>query len=262
MSILNLNTPQGRGPRNRKSTKIWMGVGLLAAVLGFGSTFAANITLNNSNTTEFAQGIQTTVYCGSSSPTLTIIPQSTYTGSAFKLTGFKVQGIPKKCSDRDFVFTFLDSSSAPLKISNNTVDNLTVYWQDDSTPKYPIAVGGSSSGCDLKKSVSPSAWTNVAWSGNTTLFGALLSTSRNDYSSACTFASVSKVNADTSSNTSAGNGSFVITFLGGTYALSSDLSKIAVETQEDVFGLVSCTVQSDSSKVSCPSTYGLFNSSS
>jgi hypothetical protein len=78
MSILNLNTPQGRGPVGKKSAKIWMGVGLLAAVLGFGSTFAANITLNSpAGTTEFGQGVSQTVYCGDKK-SVTVTPFSTY----------------------------------------------------------------------------------------------------------------------------------------------------------------------------------------
>ena len=61
MSILNLNAPQGRAPRNKKSTKIWLGVGLLVAVLGIGTTFAANIVLNGNNSTESGQGVQSIV---------------------------------------------------------------------------------------------------------------------------------------------------------------------------------------------------------
>ena len=78
MSILNLNAPQGRGAGGKKKAKIWMGVGLLAAVLGFGSTFAASITLNQpGGTTEFGQGVTQTVYCGGDQ-SVTITPLSSY----------------------------------------------------------------------------------------------------------------------------------------------------------------------------------------
>lgn len=78
MSILNLNSPQGRGPIGKKKTKIWMGVGLLVAVLGFGSTFAANITLNSpGGTTEFGQGVTQSVYCGGNR-SVTVTPFSIY----------------------------------------------------------------------------------------------------------------------------------------------------------------------------------------
>ena len=82
MSILNLNTPQGRGPVGKKSMKLWMGVGLLAAVLGFGSTLAANISINNGNQSEFGQGVSETIYCGSENPTkITVRPISKFVNS-------------------------------------------------------------------------------------------------------------------------------------------------------------------------------------
>jgi hypothetical protein len=82
MSILNLNAPQGRGPAGKKSLKILMGVGLLAAVLGFGSTFAADILINNNNQSEFGQGVAQTVYCGKDNPTkITVKPMSSFVNS-------------------------------------------------------------------------------------------------------------------------------------------------------------------------------------
>lgn len=82
MSILNLNTPQGRGPIGKKSMKLWMGVGLLAAVLGFGSTLAANISINNDNQSEFGQGVSQTIYCGSGNETkITVRPISKFVNS-------------------------------------------------------------------------------------------------------------------------------------------------------------------------------------
>ena len=64
MSLLNLNSPAGQSPRGKKSLKMWMGAGLLVAVLGIGSTFAANIQINNNRDSEFGQGLTQTVYCG------------------------------------------------------------------------------------------------------------------------------------------------------------------------------------------------------
>lgn len=82
MSILNLNTPQGRGPAGKKSVKLWMGVGLLAAVLGFGSTFAANITINSpEGTSEFGQGVTQTIYCGADEASVRVTPASAYTNT-------------------------------------------------------------------------------------------------------------------------------------------------------------------------------------
>ncbi|CAB4554002.1 MAG: hypothetical protein F2589_01645 [Actinobacteria bacterium] len=78
MSILNLNTPQGNRSGGKKSVKMWLGAGLLVAVLGIGSTLAANITINSpEGNTEFGQGVTQTVYCGGTK-SVTITPISSY----------------------------------------------------------------------------------------------------------------------------------------------------------------------------------------
>ena len=82
MSLLNLNSPEGRSPRGKKSSRVWMGFGLIIAVLGLGSTFAANIQINNDETSEFGQGLTQTVYCGSESPyEITVTPISSFVNS-------------------------------------------------------------------------------------------------------------------------------------------------------------------------------------
>jgi hypothetical protein len=59
-----------------------MGIGLIVAVLGIGSTFAANIQINEDDTSEFGQGLTQTVYCGESAPaTITVAPISAFVNS-------------------------------------------------------------------------------------------------------------------------------------------------------------------------------------
>jgi hypothetical protein len=61
-----------------------MGFGLVIAVLGIGSTFAANIQINNDETSEFGQGVTQTVFCGDSAddPTvITVTPISAFVNS-------------------------------------------------------------------------------------------------------------------------------------------------------------------------------------
>ena len=78
MSLLNLNSPAGQSPRGKGSSRAWMGIGLIVAVLGIGSTFASNITLNSpEGNTEFGQGVTQTVYCGGDK-SVTITPLSSY----------------------------------------------------------------------------------------------------------------------------------------------------------------------------------------
>jgi len=84
MSLLNLNSPEGRSPRGKKSSRVWMGFGLIIAVLGLGSTFAASININNNDTSEFGQGVTQTVFCGDSAdvPTdITVTPISAFVNS-------------------------------------------------------------------------------------------------------------------------------------------------------------------------------------
>jgi len=84
MSLLNLSSPAGQSPRGKKGLKMWMGAGLVVAVLGIGSTFAASININNNDTSEFGQGVTQTVYCGDSAdvPTdITVTPISAFVNS-------------------------------------------------------------------------------------------------------------------------------------------------------------------------------------
>ena len=117
MSILDLNTGQNRSPRGKKTAKIWLGIGLLVAVLGTGSTLAANITLNGGVATESGQGVQAVVFCGGSSQTVTATPFSAYKNTAttpkFTIAGIKITGIPKACDNTDFIVTAYPAGSDP-----------------------------------------------------------------------------------------------------------------------------------------------------
>ncbi len=264
MSILNLNAPQGRAPRNKKSTKIWLGVGLLVAVLGIGTTFAANIVLNGGSNTESGQGVQSIVFCGGSSQTITATPFSAYknkyNSAGFNLTSIKVTGIPKACDNTDFIISVYptpalydySSSTDPLSISGTGMKLANVLWFDGGTNKYPKVTTGNSlaSGCDANPYASSTPTSNKTVSStNVTNTGALLSVGRMTYSSGCTYAYISAISADTGGSSS-GNGSFTVTFnSGNTLADSSSLSKIVVETQNDILAgtaLKPCAVSGSS----------------
>ena len=250
MSILNLNAPQGRGPVGKKSVKIWMGVGLLAAVLGFGSTFAANITLNNGNSpTEFGQGVQRTVYCGGTASTLTLKPVSTFKSStnSFAVGGISVTGIPKDCKSLNFVISvYKDDSDSRQVIASKDSSSLstpTVYWTDAST-SFVYKSSDRSSSSDCQKALKTSSPASLAAAG-----GALLSLSSTSYSDPCKVAYLSSV---TPSDKSSNNGAFTITVKSDASSLMSlaDFDKVTIETQNDVFGVAS---------TSGSGTYGLVN---
>ena len=56
MSILDLGTGPSRPSVGKKSTRIFLGFGLLVAVIGIGSTFASTISINANQDIEFGQG--------------------------------------------------------------------------------------------------------------------------------------------------------------------------------------------------------------
>ena len=280
MSILNLNAPQGRAPRSGKTTKIWLGVGLLVAVLGIGSTLAANISLNGNQPTEFGQGVESTAYCGGNSVTLTATPYATYnnSGSSFSTTSFKISGIPVACSGTDFNISFYDTSTASPRTmafnssnSSYSLTTATVAWFDTSTalptyasssvsPVFPISAGYGSNfntGCDSNPI------TTAGQNSSVTLTGALLSNnSAAPSSNTCRAAYVSNVVSDAGSGS---GGSFVINF-NSSYILvpSTSLVKIVVTTQNETFSptgaLKPCTYVS-ASKWTCLSAFGLTASS-
>jgi hypothetical protein len=269
MSILNLNAPQGRAPSNKKSAKIWLGVGLLVAVLGIGTTFAASIVLNGGSNTESGQGVQSVVFCGGSSQTVTATPFSAYKNkymsTGFNLTGIKVTGIPQACDDTDFIISVYPtaawgdyaSTTNALAVSGSGMTLANVLWFDRGTNKYPKVTNGSSlsSGCDANPYQSSTTSNRTVASSNVTNTGALLSVSRTTYSSGCTYAYISAISSD-SGGSSSGNGSFTITFnSGNTLADSSNLSKIVVETQNDVLAGTALKPCSGSSTFDCTTTY-------
>lgn len=130
MSILNLNAPQGRGPIGKKKTKIWMGVGLLAAVLGFGSTFAASITLNQpGGTTEFGQGVTQTVYCGGNQ-SVTVTPISSYQNT------IQGEGTPAQSASTFSARIINSSSSSDYEVSTS-VTKVTIAASSATTvPRF------------------------------------------------------------------------------------------------------------------------------
>jgi hypothetical protein len=217
---------------------VWVGIGLLVAVLGIGSTLAANITINGGPSTEFGQGVQRTVYCGSgASYPITVTPISSYSNpspedvavhgddpvasasaaaGSFYLSGIQVSEIDPACSGINFVVSVYDNkgTDTPLVIAGS-VTNPTVYWID-GCPSF----------------LHPEQCTAADISTNTR--GALLSADRTRYLGASPYATV------TSGTFTGGSHGFTINFptSGATAPISSDsVGKIVIETQNDTFGL-------------------------
>ena len=239
MSILNLNGPSGRAPRSKSAVKVWMGIGLVIAVLGVGSTLASTITINGNNKTEFGQGVQKTVYCGGKQ-SITVTPVSQFlnkkdslsslssgssddptssndptssdnSAGSFYLSGIKVSDIPSDCSGVDFVLSVYDLDGTPTPVVISSGDNPivqiktpTVYWVDAKKP-----------GSQLRD------------------YGGLLSNNRDSYDPQPGLMSLVVNPRDGEL------GSFEIQFLdlGSTvHAFINDVGRIVIETQNDTFG--------------------------
>jgi hypothetical protein len=237
MSILNLNGPSGRAPRSNGAVKVWMGIGLVIAVLGVGSTLASTITINGGTNNEFGQGVQRTVYCGGNKE-ITVTPVSQYlniaeptatpsaepsedptpaenTAGSFYLNAIKVSDIPSDCSGVDFVISVYDQQGHQEPIAITTYGSVeiktpTVYWVDTplvtGPPRVEAAYGGLLS---IYRDNNNSE--NVAYRTNG---GVYLKVNQKDGTL----------------------GSFEIRFPKGEHALINDVGRIVIETQNDTFG--------------------------
>ena len=124
MSLLNLNSTSGRAPRGKKSSRVWMGFGLIIAVLGIGSTFAASININGGQDTEFGQGSTRTVFCGGDQE-VTIAPFSTYVNT--------VLAAPENSFQTRFALSYFTgpndfTAESDLTPPPSTVNGLTGWW--------------------------------------------------------------------------------------------------------------------------------------
>lgn len=105
---------------------------VLGSIYLFQTTFAANISLNSGQQTQFGQGLTQAVACsGNSSLTLTsgtsFVNGAGGTGAHY-FNSVTVSGIPDSCFGTDFVITAFDNaSSTPLTIFNSTSTEAVVY---------------------------------------------------------------------------------------------------------------------------------------
>jgi hypothetical protein len=101
-----------------------MGFGLVIAVLGLGSTFAASININGGEDTEFGQGSTRAVFCGGDQE-VTIAPFSTYVNT--------VLAAPENSFQTRFAFSYFTepndfTAESELTPPPSTVNGLTGWW--------------------------------------------------------------------------------------------------------------------------------------
>ena len=138
MEILNLGgSNDSSGPAPKKKFKVLLGVGLLAAVMGMGSTLAASITLSSGSPVEFGQGVAATTACDSS---LTVTPFSTYVNAA-------------ESAKADFLFSSVTISNLDTATTNTSTGVgcggrylVLKAYTDTTTAGTNYATGGLLSG--------------------------------------------------------------------------------------------------------------------
>lgn len=156
MEILNLGgsyEPSER-PAKKKKLRVIIGIGMLAGVMGMGSTLAASISLNSGASVEFGQGVSYTTACDTS---ITVTPLSTFvnvptesgtgtTGANFALTSVKIGDIDSGCKGKYLKLSaYTDSATVG--------GNYTSAGSGTTTPlafsmgyATPVYFGGGSNG--------------------------------------------------------------------------------------------------------------------
>jgi len=238
VSILNLEYnggSGGRAPRNKRAVKVWVGVGLVAAVLGVGSTLASTITLNNGNATEFGQGISTTIYCGGAKQTVQVTPISQFDNTdpnpaqAFYVGQIKVTGIPSACAGVDFAVSIFDNgvTTNPLPMNADMQNSLTANVLTAGTANVWFP-----DGCPIASNILlPCSDPNPGAPAT----GALVWYDSTTGPSAMNAADTTNV-AVVSDHTVADAGSFTLTLPTPWLIKASDVAKIIVETKADTNG--------------------------
>jgi hypothetical protein len=140
MEILRLEDSSHEDETRSPLLKIFLGVGLLTAILGGGFAFASWLGINGSNSAtssvQFGQGSTGTSACASS---LNVTPENGYvqdTGTAgmFTLDSVYVSGIPSSCQGQYFTIRVYDNNagSSAETLTNDASGNYyryaKVYW--------------------------------------------------------------------------------------------------------------------------------------
>ena len=154
MSLLNFEPSSPERTGKKRSLKVVFGVGAIAAVMALGSTFAANINLNDGGNVEFGQGVTRTVACDSDGITLT--PYSTFINAPgageHTFSSLKVSGIDSsldKCAGKTFLIKAYGESGPALDLFK---------WESKATPQSEWAEVDRYDFIEIKKDADEFTW--------------------------------------------------------------------------------------------------------
>jgi len=170
MDILNLggiNEPSERP--SKKKLKVIIGIGLLAGVMGMGSTLAASITLNGGTAVEFGQGVQLVAACDSEitlTPTAEFVNDTRTTQANFRLKTITLEGVSSNCQGKKLrINAYTNSDSYTAYTAAGTIASPIAFgWTYGTSTGNKF--GGSTVG-GLPKNVGCEIAVNATWASTT-----------------------------------------------------------------------------------------------
>lgn len=146
MEILRFENAPVRKTRKKSSNKTLLGLSAIAAVAVFGSTLAANISLNG-GTVEFGQGVSQTTACDSNG--IDVTPKTEFSnvsnGGEFKFKSIDLEGVASTCSGKLFKISAYGDSSATAVNLVSGVSVATIAWSATAASRS-VSAGMSLSG--------------------------------------------------------------------------------------------------------------------
>ncbi len=144
MSSFNFQPPSKLRTHQRTLASLTLVVVALAFAL-FKTTFASNISLNNSQSVEYGQGISQAVACSGGS-NITVTPIDTFNnasgGGSFSFSGFTVIGVPSSCYGYDLQINAYDgTNNAPLPLYNGSSTDVVV-WDTNGVFNVGTSIAG------------------------------------------------------------------------------------------------------------------------
>ena len=192
--------------------------------------------MNNGGATEFGQGISTTIYCGGAQQTVHVTPVSVFDNNdpvpaqAFYVGQLKVTGIPSACAGVDFAVSIFDNGTTPnalpmdadmstaLASGVSTAGIANVWFPDGCPTVADTKLLCTDPNAGPNQATGAMVWFDTA-AGPIAMDGA-------DSTNVWVTPDHSVPDA----------GSFTLTLPGPWLIKASDVSKIVIETKEDVNG--------------------------
>lgn len=147
VQVLRFDDPPKGSRKKKSSSKFLLPISLLIAVGLFGSTFAANISINSDQSLEFGQGVLSAAACDS---TINITPAATFdNGSStgvFRFGEVTLSGVEGDCVGKVLTLRAYDnnaSNDTPLTLGTTSggvgYSTIAMTWASSSAPTASLS---------------------------------------------------------------------------------------------------------------------------